>query len=268
MKIATFNINSVRLRTPLLRRIVQESDVDILCLQETKSPDEHFPYDEIREMGFEHIHIHGMKSYNGVAILSKFPFESSEIYHRVGREDCRHIMVSVRSSVLDKVFEIHTLYIPAGGDEPDVEINDKFAHKLDFVDEMTAWFKDNYTPDDPLVVLGDFNIAPLEHDVWSHKQLLKVVSHTPIEVEKLGKMQESLNWVDGVRHFVPEDEKCYSWWSYRNRDWRKSNRGRRLDHIWVTPVLQDKLQGYEIMTDARDWEKPSDHVPVILDVNL
>ena len=163
---------------------------------------------------------------------------------------------------------IHCLYIPAGGDEPDRMVNEKFGHKLDFVDEMARWFKDNHANDDPLITLGDFNIAPQEHDVWSHKQLLKVVSHTPIEVEKLAGMQSSLDWQDAVRYFVPEDEKCYSWWSYRNRDWKKSNRGRRLDHIWVTKPLMDNLKGHEIPSHLRDWEKPSDHVPVIIDLDL
>lgn len=235
---------------------------DIICLQETKTPDEHFPLDAMREAGYEHIHFHGMKSYNGVAILSKLPFIANDIHHRCGREDCRHIAASFDG------FEIHNLYIPAGGDEPDPDINDKFAHKLDFVEEMTRWFKESYTPDQPLIAVGDFNIAPYEHDVWSHKQLLKVVSHTPPETERLEKMRASLDWTDSARHFVDMDEKCYTWWSYRNRDWKKSNRGRRLDHVWVTPPLKGKLAGHEILSEARDWEKPSDHAPVLIDLDL
>jgi exodeoxyribonuclease-3 len=117
-----------------------------------------------------------------------------------------------------------------------------------------------------MILLGDLNIAPLEHDVWSHKQLLKEVSHTPIEVEKLGKLQQSLDWCDTHREFVDKSEKLYSWWSYRNRDWRKSNRGRRLDHIWVTPNLQEQVNKAWIMKDARDWHLPSDHVPVIIEI--
>lgn len=262
MRIATWNINSVRLRAPLVKRLAEMRAPDIICLQETKTPDEHFPLEAMREAGYEHIHFHGMKSYNGVAILSKFPFIANDIHHRCGREDCRHIAASFDG------FEIHNLYIPAGGDEPDPDINDKFAHKLDFVEEMTRWFKESYTPDQPLIAVGDFNIAPYEHDVWSHKQLLKVVSHTPPETERLEKMRASLDWTDSARHFVDMDEKCYTWWSYRNRDWKKSNRGRRLDHVWVTPPLKDKLSGHEILSEARDWEKPSDHAPVLIDLDL
>lgn len=259
VKLATWNINSVRLRAPLVQRLADMRGPDILCLQETKTPDDKFPFDAIRAAGYEHIHIHGMKGYNGVAILSKIPFTATDIHHRCGKEDCRHIVVSFDG------FDLHNLYIPAGGDEPDPAVNDKFAHKLDFVDEMTGWFADRYRSNDNVVAVGDFNIAPQENDVWSHKQLLKVVSHTPPETKALEKMRSGLNWVDASREFVPGEEKCYTWWSYRNRDWKKSNRGRRLDHIWVTPGLKGALSGHEILTEARDWEKPSDHVPLMVD---
>ena len=268
MKIATWNINSVRLRMPLIEKYTQSHAPDILCLQETKVIDELFPYDALHALGYEHIHIHGMKSYNGVAILSKMPFRSTEVHHRVGKEDCRHISINLDDSICKNGMDIHCLYIPAGGDEPDRTVNEKFGHKLDFLDEMNRWFQDTYTPDRNVVAVGDFNIAPLEQDVWSHKQLLKVVSHTPVEVGKLTAMQDSIGWVDAMRHFVPEDEKCYTWWSYRNRDWTKSNRGRRLDHIWVTEPLRDRLKSLDILTEARSWEKPSDHVPVMVDLDL
>lgn len=268
MRILTWNINSVRLRLPLLLNLMAECSPDIICLQETKTPDEFFPMEDVVNAGYAYTHIHGMKSYNGVAVLSKVPFTTSEIYHRCNREDCRHVSIHVESSKFRKPVEIHCLYIPAGGDEPDPAINDKFEHKLSFVDEMAGWFREHYTNDDPLIALGDFNIAPLEHDVWSHKQLLKVVSHTPIEVEKLTAMQDSLDWHDAIRHFVPEDQKCFTWWSYRNHDWKKSNRGRRLDHIWLTRPLVPHLKAHNILTETRDWAQPSDHVPVMVDVDL
>lgn len=261
MKIATWNINSVRLRAPIVVQLMKEEKPDIICLQETKTPDEFFPFEAFEEEGYKHIHIHGMKSYNGVCILSRIPFKKKEIHHRVGKEDCRHIAATFDN------FELHNLYIPAGGDEPDRKINEKFGHKLDFVDEMASWFAKNYTPKKQLIVLGDFNIAPLEHDVWSSKQLRNVVSHTDIEKEKLAGMYQSLDWQDAIRHFVPDEEKCYSWWSYRNRDWKKSNRGRRLDHIWVTRPLLKQLKGHKILSHFRDLEKPSDHVPVLIDLD-
>ncbi len=262
MKLITWNINSVRLRAPIVVDVMRNLAPDIVCLQETKCPDEAFPSSVFEDEGYVHQHFHGMKSYNGVAILSKIPFTAKDIHHRVGREDCRHIAVTAKG------FELHNIYIPAGGDIPDVEANDKFAHKLDFVDELARWFKDQYTSDQKLIVVGDFNIAPLEHDVWSHKQLLDVVSHTPIEVEKLDRFYKSLDWQDAIRHFVPEDQKCYTWWSYRNRDWKVSNRGRRLDHIWTTKPLLPKLKKHTIHQIARDFEKPSDHVPVMIELDL
>ena len=221
MKIMTWNINSVRLRLPLLLRLMTENAPDIIALQETKCPDDLFPFADIRAAGYPYIHVHGMKSYNGVAILSRLPIQSPRILHRAGREDCRHIAAHINT------LDIHNLYIPAGGDIPDPDVNDKFRHKLDYVEDIADFFQTHHRADENLVVLGDFNIAPLEHDVWSHKQLLDVVSHTPQETERLNAFQAGLDWVDTTRHFIPAQEKAYTWWSYRNRDWKASNRGRR-----------------------------------------
>ena len=262
MKLITWNINSVRLRLPLLRKLVAQVKPDIICLQETKVPDDLFPHLEIEALGFPYRHIHGMKSYNGVAILSRLPFTGADIHHRAGRQDCRHI------SARFKGFTLHNLYIPAGGDIPDREVNDKFEHKLDLVAELTQWFPRHHKKTDPVIACGDFNIAPFEHDVWSHKQLRDVVSHTPVEVDHLRKMQKSLGWTDVARVFIPPQEKAYTWWSYRNQDWKKSNRGRRLDHVWVTVPLAPHLKSYTALSKARDWPQPSDHVPVIVDFSF
>lgn len=261
MRIATWNINSVRLRLPNVLRFLDEYQPDVLCLQETKTQDQFFPNEAFAAHGYAHMHIAGMKSYNGVAIISRIPLGAREIRHWCKKEDCRHIVATTENGT-----EIHCLYIPAGGDIPDPAINDKFAHKLQFLDELTAWWPAERSSDRPMILVGDLNIAPLEHDVWSHKQLLKIVSHTPIEVEKLTAMQNSIGWVDAMRRFVPADEKLYTWWSYRNQDWRASDRGRRLDHIWVTPPLAGRLTGMQVAKETRDWAPPSDHVPVIVDL--
>ena len=262
MRLVTWNINSVRLRAPLVEKLAASHAPDVICLQETKCPDDKFSHEVFEKLGYVHRHIQGMKSYNGQAIVSKIPFESVDQFDRVGKSDCRHIMVRLD---IHGGIDLHNLYVPAGGDEPDVEINEKYKHKLDFVDEMTGWFADRYKASDQVIAVGDFNIAPYEHDVWSHKQLLKVISHTPPETDRMESMLKSLDWCDVARHFVPMEEKCYTWWSYRNRDWKKSNRGRRLDHVWVTQGLKAVLKEHEVLTEARDWEKPSDHVPVIVD---
>ena len=260
LRIATWNINSLRLRLPLLEKLIAALNPDVICLQETKVPDDLFPDAAPGALGYPHVARRGMKGYNGVAILSRIPLATDEAPDWCLKGDCRHMGVTLH--VPSGPVELHNFYVPAGGDVPDVAANPKFAHKLDFVAEATAWFAARPGRRRGVLV-GDLNIAPLEHDVWSHKQLLGVVSHTPIEVERLLAWQGA-GFYDGVRHFVPATEKLYTWWSYRNRDWRASNRGRRLDHIWVTPDMAPALRSYTILQDARDWAQTSDHVPVEL----
>jgi exodeoxyribonuclease III len=261
MKIATYNINSVRLRIERVLRLLKEHDIDILCLQETKVVDELFPSDAFINAGFPHLYFKGEKSYNGVAIISRYPMTNIECLPML-KGDCRHISARIKN------IELHNFYVPAGGDVPDPALNDKFDFKLKFVDEMHGWFNKNRKANDNMILVGDFNIAPQEHDVWSHKQLLKIVSHTPVEVEKITNLFNGLNWQDAARHFTPPDKKLYSWWSYRNQDWRKSDRGRRLDHIWVTNPLKSGLKSCDILKDYRDGEQPSDHVPVIMNLEV
>ncbi|MDI9349983.1 MAG: exodeoxyribonuclease III [Candidatus Symbiobacter sp.] len=264
-RIASWNINSIRLRQAAVLRFLREYQVDILAVQETKTPDDKFPSAEFAAAGYPHQVIHGMKSYNGLAIVSRHPLTLGEnpFPDFCQRQDCRHAVVQFGEA--SRPIELHNLYIPAGGDIADPEINPKFAHKLDYLAKGRDWFAAQ-TPVRK-ILLGDLNIAPLEQDVWSHRQLLTVVSHTPIEVEGLEQLRHSLAWVDAVRRFYPPDQKLYSWWSYRNQDWEKSDRGRRLDHIWVTPDLVDSVVAAGIAKPVRGWETPSDHVPVWIDLD-
>ena len=263
MKLTTWNINSVRLRINQVTRFLKEEAPDVLCLQEIKCPEDSFPRKAFQKAGYEHLAVSGQAGYHGVAIASRLPLKKIEKREFCGKSDTRHIAASLPGGV-----RVHNFYVPAGGDVPDPKKNDKFAHKLEFLDEMTAWFSE-LGPRSKSVLVGDLNVAPLEHDVWSHKQLLKVVSHTPIEVEKLEQVMDSHGWLDVARVLVPEPEKLYSWWSYRAKDWRASNRGRRLDHIWVSPALKKPAlangrKAYRIHEDVREWERPSDHAPVTL----
>ena len=265
LRITTWNINSLRLRLPLLKRLIADLDPDVICLQETKVPDELFPVDAPEELGFPHVAYRGMKGYNGVAIFSRLPLQvKAKTPDWCGKGDCRHIAVTLDHK--SGPVELHDFYVPAGGDVPDREENPKYGHKLDFVAEATKWFKGQKKLA-RTVLVGDLNIAPLEHDVWSHKQLLDVVSHTPPETEGLIAWQKT-RFHDALRHFVPDDQKLYTWWSYRNRDWRASNRGRRLDHVWVTPDIKDALESHNVHIDARDWPQASDHVPVSVTLQL
>lgn len=265
LRLATWNINSLRLRRDLVGRLVETLRPDVLCLQETKVPDELFPADLPGALGFAHAAWWGMKGYNGVAIFSRLPLERLDFAPDwCGRGDCRHLAVSLAAP--SGPVELHDFYVPAGGDVPDRAANPKFAHKLDFLAEVTSWFaaRSNLAR---AALVGDLNIAPLEADVWSHRQLLDVVSHTPVECEALDRWRDQ-GFVDAVRTLAPPPEKLFTWWSYRNRDWRASDRGRRLDHVWVTPDLAPALAGYDILRDARDWEKTSDHVPLLVELDV
>ncbi len=271
VKITTWNINSVRLRQQMVVDFLTEHQPDILALQEIKCQAHEFPADPFRALGYDYIEIAGQKAYHGAATLSKLPLERIDTRFCPNQE-ARH--VSTRVSAGQKTFELHNFYVPAGGDIPDPVLNPKFQHKLDFLTAMQDYFSERFLQyNDPLVLVGDFNIAPHDNDVWSHKQLLKVVSHTPIEVERLNQLKAVHNFTDCARLFHDDDTKLYSWWSYRARDVFKSNRGRRLDHIWVSPSLHKAVtktgaDGFTIHTNWRIKTKPSDHVPVTQCLNL
>jgi exodeoxyribonuclease-3 len=263
MKVVTWNINSVRLRLPLVARFLRGEMPDVLCLQETKVINDLFPSKAFAQLGYEHQLINGQKGYHGVAIVSRLPFASRTCRAYCGKDDSRHAAVTFENGV-----ELHNLYVPAGGDVPDPDVNAKFDHKLAFLRELAAVFESRRDRTSPLILVGDLNVAPLENDVWSHKQLLDVVSHTPVETELLGRVQAAFDWLDVTRSFVPATEKIYSWWSYRASDWETSDRGRRLDHIWVSPALEGAARAHRIHKPVRGWTQPSDHVPVMVDFDL
>ena len=261
--LTTWNINSVRLRIDLVARFLKAMRPDVLCLQETKCIDDAFPRKRFKRLGYEHIALNGQKGYHGVAIISKLPFESSDVRTFCEKVDSRHISVSFgEKAQLAKPLVLHNFYVPAGGDTPDPAVNPKFAHKLSFLDEMQAHTALRCNGANRMMLVGDLNVAPLEHDVWSHKQMLRVVSHTPIECEKLVATQKAGGWVDAMRMLVPEPAKLYTWWSYRSPDWETADKGRRLDHIWVAPALADRVAGVRVSRHSRGWARPSDHVPV------
>ncbi len=258
MKIVTWNINSIRLRLPLLKLLIDNHQPDIICLQETKVQDSEFPIMDIMLLGYENVVFTGQKSYNGVAILSKYPITehfSLEFYN----SDKRHIAAKISD------IEVHNFYVPAGGDEPDEAMNPKFKHKIAYLTMMNQWFlEERKNNKNPIILVGDLNIAPLEHDVWSSKSLKNTVSHTKIEREMLLNNINSFGFIDSARHLIPSNEKVYSWWSYRSPDWSNSDRGRRLDHIWITEHLIHCINKIEHLRQFRAYEQPSDHVPVML----
>ena len=258
--IATWNINSVRLREGLVARLLAEEAPDILCLQEIKTPIEKFPAEGFAALGYRHMVARGQKGYNGVAILSRLPITDAGDRDPAMLGHARHVAARLENGVT-----IHNFYVPAGGDIPDRELNPKFGQKLDFLTGMRDWF--HAERPERAVLVGDLNIAPREDDVWSHRQLLKIVSHTPVEVEHLGAMQEAGRWVDITRQDIPQGL-LYSWWSYRAPDWNAADKGRRLDHVWATPDIANAGHASRILRDVRGWNQPSDHAPVFASFDL
>jgi exodeoxyribonuclease-3 len=265
IRIATWNINSVRLRQGLATRFLMQAQPDILCLQEIKCKEELFPFEGFRQLGYSHIEISGQAGYHGVATVSKLPLAVLPKESFCGTSEARHLGCRILLPG-GSALALHNLYVPAGGDIPDPAVNPKFRQKLAYLKALASWRVSGgggYS-----ILLGDFNVAPLETDVWSHKQLLNVVSHTPVEVEALTNVQISGEWTDLVRQFIPARQKLYTWWSYRARDWKASGRGRRLDHIWGSASLAAHARAAAVLKEARGWESPSDHVPVMVDLDL
>ncbi len=254
-KIASWNINSVRARFDIVERFLAEQAPDVLCLQETKAENASFPSAAFRKLGYEHIILHGQKMHHGVGIISRVPIVEDDRRDWQDNGEARHVGVRLPNGI-----RLENVYIPAGGDLPDRTLNPKFGQKLDFLERMIGW---SSTLADPTILVGDFNIAPLESDVWGHKELLGVVSHTPIEVETLGRLQASHGWVDLGRHFIPSPQRLYTWWSYRAKDWAASDRGRRLDHMWASPAVATTATAHAVHEPCRDWGKPSDHIPLV-----
>ena len=258
--IATWNINSVRLREGLVARLLRDEGPDILCLQECKTPVELFPSDIFTALGYRYRVARGQKGYNGVAILSRLPIVDAgdQDFARLGH--ARHVAARLQNGVT-----IHNCYVPAGGDIPDREVNAKFGQKLDYLTDLRDWAR--WDVPQRAILVGDLNIAPREDDVWNHKALLKIVSHTPIEVDHLEQARAAGHWVDVTRADIPQGL-LYSWWSYRAPDWDTADKGRRLDHVWATPDIASAAHGSRILRPARGWDQPSDHVPVFATFDL
>ena len=261
MKIVTWNCNGIRARFALIKKLINDENPDIIFLQETKIEDKIFPSQSFHDLGYKHLFFRGEKSYNGVACISKIHFNNCGYKNWVQNKDCRHIFIELND------LAIHNFYVPAGGDVPDTQTNKKFLHKISFLLEMKEWLKKK--PDDRKeILLGDLNIAPLPDDVWSHKQLLNVVSHTPHEVQLLEDVMVSGNFYDVVRSYFPVPDKVFSWWSYRSKVWQLGTRRRRFDHFWATNMLYKKIINIKFSKDAIGWEKPSDHVPIVIEIDL
>lgn len=257
LTVVTWNINSIRARIELFAKMVRKVKPDVVLLQETRCDNGSFPSKAMTRRGFRHIALNGRGGHHGVAIVSRVPLSGVALDTVGGIDQPRHV-----SAVVDfgGPIRLHSLYIPAGGDEPDPEINPRFRDKLAFLDGFAPWGA--HHAGEAALMTGDFNVAPGEDDVWSHRQLLKVVSHTPAETTRLDAAQAAGGWVDIVRRDRPAPQKVFTWWSYRNKTWPGANKGRRLDHVWASPPLAHRVTT-ELLTEARGWEKASDHIPLV-----
>lgn len=264
-RVASWNINSVRLRLGLVERFLREHQPDVLCLQEIKCASELFPGEALAAAGYKYSIVHGQPGYHGVATVSRLPLEEADRQDFNASGHARHVAVRVKAGLEKREILVNNFYVPSGGDVPDAGVNPKFGEKLAYLAGMAGVGAGSH----PLrIAVGDMNVAPDEHDVWSHKQMQGIVSHTPVEIEALRNVQAAGAWTDVMRVLVPSPAKLYTWWSYRAKDWRTTNRGRRLDHVWASSDLAPKATSMTIVDATRDWPQTSDHVPVLVDFKI
>ncbi len=258
--LATWNINSVRLRQDLVAKLMTDHAPDVLCLQECKSPVEKIPHDVFADLGYVHMIARGQKGYNGVAILSKMPITETVAFDFADLGHARHIAGRLENGVT-----VHNFYVPAGGDIPDRDKNEKFGQKLDYLTDMRNEFRTN-APQKAILV-GDLNIAPREDDVWNHKSLLKIVSHTPIEVEHLAQVKRLANGLmSRAKTYLRAC--CTAGGPIAPKTGMRLTRG----GVWIIfgrrPISRRQRISSKIVRDARGWDQPSDHAPVFATFDL
>lgn len=250
MKIATWNVNSIKVRLPQVLQWLQQNPVDVLCLQETKMTDDKFPLAEIEAAGYQAV-FSGQKTYNGVAILSKLPMtEVVKNNPRFDDEQQRIIGATIAG------VRVICAYVPNGQEVG----SDKYAYKLQWLDALRDWIADEEKSHDSLALAGDFNIAPDDRDVYDPVAWQGNVLVSEPERAAFKHLQE-IGLRDAFRLFEQPD-KTYSWWDYRQLGFQK-NRGLRIDHILLSNILAERCTACTIDRAPRKWRQPSDHAPVV-----
>ncbi|KFB09871.1 exodeoxyribonuclease III [Nitratireductor basaltis] len=259
MKIATWNINGVKARIENLLHWLEEADVDIVCLQEIKSVDEGFPRDRIEALGY-HVETHGQKGFNGVAILSKLRFD--EVHRRLpgDEEDEQARFVEGVFSTNKGVLRVVSLYLPNGNpvDSP------KYPYKLSWMERLHQWTQERLALEEPLVLAGDYNVIPQPQDAKNPQAWVGDALFLPQTREAYRRLV-NLGLTDALRATTQEAD-TYTFWDYQAGAWQKNN-GIRIDHLLLSPEAADQLRAVEIAKHTRGWEKPSDHVPVIAELD-
>lgn len=253
MRIATWNINGIKARLPLLLQWLEEQKPDIACLQEIKTIDENFPREDIEALGYN-IETHGQKGFNGVAILSRMPFDEVTRGLPGNDADEQARLIEGVFSTTSGVVRVCNIYLPNGNPVD----SDKFPYKLAWMQRLRSFVEERLRLEEPFVLLGDFNLIPTGHDchdpkVWWGDALFREESLA--EFRKLS----NLGLTDALR--AVSDAPAYTFWDFQAGAWRKDN-GIRIDHLMLSPQAADRLQKVSIHKHARGWDKPSDHVPV------
>lgn len=255
MKIATWNINSVRARTDRLLTWLGSTRPDVLCLQELKCTEDQFPRIELEAKGYA-CHVFGQKTYNGVALLSRLPVSDVRLGFEDGIDDGQARVISGTVGGVRVV----GLYAPNG---QEVE-SQAYQHKLEWYGRLKAWLVKHHTKDTPLLVCGDFNVIPDDADVWDPQLFANQTLFTPAERRALKDTAAALELVDLYRARHPEPGR-YTFWDYQALCFPK-NHGLRIDHFFVTAPIAARCVSIEVDREARKGQKPSDHAPVVLEV--
>lgn len=260
MRIATWNVNSVRQRLDSLQAWLKERDPDIVCLQEIKCQDDAFPREPLEAMGYN-VAVHGQKTFNGVALLSKLPFDevAPGLIGDDGDVQARFLeaLVSTKTGVVRVV----SLYLPNGNPTP----GDKYDYKLKWMDRLHGFVRDRMKLEEPLVLAGDYNVIPAAADARRPEAWVNDALFLPQTREKFRALL-NLGLTDAIRA-VSDDPGLYSFWDYQAGAWPK-NDGIRIDHLLLSPQAADRLTDAGIDKHVRAWDKPSDHVPVWVDLNI
>lgn len=253
MKIATWNVNSIRSRLEHVKIFLKDNDIDILGMQELKTEEKNFPFDEFKELGYK-AEMLGQKAYNGVALVSRLPF-SKVIKNVLNEEEARTILGEVNG------INILNVYFPHGGEYG----SERFFYKLEFYKKIKNYILKNSFLNDNFIIMGDFNVAKDEIDVWDPVLLSGTIGFMKEEREALSDLM-SIGLVDAFRYFH-KDVQEFTWWDYTGGSFRR-NWGMRIDYILVSEKLIPKLKNCYIEKTFRSLEKPSDHVPVVLELQI
>jgi exodeoxyribonuclease-3 len=256
MRIATWNVNSLKARLPRVEEFLGYAEVDVLCLQETKLADKNWPALTFQELGYESVH-YGQGQWNGVAILSRVgiadPSNGFGDAHVDPYEGDARVLAATCGGI-----RVTSVYVP-NGREVGTEFYDR---KLEWFSSLYDWVNAQYSPGDPLVITGDFNVAPEDRDVWDPKKFVGATHVTDAERKAVARLEE-WGMVDTFREVYPDADRLYTYWDYRAGDFHQ-HRGMRIDHLLATKPVADRVEWAIVDRNARKGTGPSDHAPLIV----